>query len=145
MSFHHKLPVLETEMPIVMEAPDGLTSREAAKASKYEPRLLPITIDAIAQSDPSRVLAEFLEAPHHSEETFELTFGLFARVTDRLSWWMSAIGKQAELKTFDTIALAGFLDFRHYAMLVAAIKCGYKVPTHFHLFFLAYTDTNKRG
>ncbi|PCG90163.1 Hypothetical protein PENO1_100590 [Penicillium occitanis (nom. inval.)] len=106
-------------MPIVMEAPDGLTSRESAKASpKYEPRLLPITIDAIAQSDPSRVLAEFLEAPHHSEETFELTFGLFARVIDRLSWWMSAIGKQAELKTFDTIALAGFLDFRHYAMLI---------------------------
>lgn len=115
------------------EAHGGFTPNESLNTSTYLPRLLPTTIDAIAQSDPDRVFAEFLEAPHHSGETYELTFGVFARIIDRLSWWMSEICSQIGLKHFDTIAFAGFLDLRHYGMLVAAIKCGYKVKTHFDL------------
>jgi hypothetical protein len=105
----------------------------ASHFPQYQPRLLPTTIDAIANSDPDRVLAEFLEAPHHSGETFTLTFGVFARMVDRLAWWMSERCGQIGLIPFDTIALAGFLDLRHFAMLVAAMKCGYKVSAHDNL------------
>lgn len=117
-------------MPTATKAREGLSPNDSPKPSQYQPRLLPTTIDAIANTDPDRVLAEFLEAPHQSGGTFTLTFGVFARIVDRLTWWVSERCSQVGLKPFDTIALAGFLDLRHFGMLVAAMKCGYKVPTH---------------
>lgn len=100
-------------------------------ASIRQPRLLPATIDTIATEDPGRVLAEFLEAPHVNGRTFELTFSVFARLIDRLAWWLRGKCAKLELRPFDTIAFAGFLDLRHYGMLNATIKCGYKVE-HTH-------------
>lgn len=89
-------------------------------------RLLPITIDHIADHDPERIFAEFLDwsAPG---DVYKLRYRTFAKAIDSLAWWTSSTLSELRLPEFSVIAYVGFPDVRYYCMLVAAIKCGYTV------------------
>ncbi|KAJ3489739.1 hypothetical protein NLG97_g5935 [Lecanicillium saksenae] len=90
-------------------------------------KLMAQAVDEIAQSDPSRVFAEFLDPPHTTVDSLTLTFGALAAAVDRLGWWLEDVKKKHQLNELDACAYIGFPDLRYYVVLLACIKCRLKV------------------
>lgn len=101
---------------------------------RYGERLLPICIREIAEQDPERLFAEFIDPPllleNNSDNIWRLTFREFSRMIDRAAWWLDAKFRENGLTKGTTFAYLGRADVRYLVILVAAMKCGYPVRHH---------------
>src|SRR4051812_32218320 len=91
----------------------------------YGRRLLPITIDAIALSDPEKTWASIPKSSNLSDGFRDISFGMFANAINRLAWFIEE--KLGRSETFATVMYMGVPDIRHFMVIIAAMKTGYKV------------------
>ena len=87
---------------------------------------MPQVVDATALLQPEKIWASF--ALSGASLAFrDVSFKELAHAVDFVSWWIEdLIGRST---VFETIAYMGINDIRYGIMLLAAIKCGYKVHT----------------
>ena len=93
--------------------------------SSFGSRLLPQVVDELAKTDPNRVYATYQRSSDISAGFRDVTMREMASAVNKVAFWIKEnIGCST---TFETIAFVGPSDLRYAIMLLAAIKCGYKV------------------
>ena len=91
----------------------------------YGKRLLPTTIDKIADETPQKLFAAIPRTGDLKDGFMDVSFGDFARAADRIAWWLEELlGKST---TFETLAYLGPSDLRYFIFMIAVPKLGYKV------------------
>ena len=91
----------------------------------YGYRLLPITIDDIAESTPENPHFCVPRTSHLKDGFMDVTYADFSIAIDRSTWWLKdLLGKST---TVETLAYPGPLDLRYLILTVAASKVGYNV------------------
>jgi len=75
------------------------------QAEDYGRRLLPVLLDGLARTAPSRIFASIPTSQSYSTGLKDISMASIARAVDRISWWLdeqlgSAVG-------FPTIAYLG--------------------------------------
>ncbi|KAJ9609951.1 hypothetical protein H2200_006281 [Cladophialophora chaetospira] len=109
----------------------------AANSSTPGPgrRLLPISIDEIAQSDPERAWASIPLSSDLSVGYRDVSFRTFARAINRAAWFLeTTFGRPAASVT---IAYIGKSDMRYHILSMAAAKTGYQILFSSHINSLA--------
>ncbi|KIW16413.1 hypothetical protein PV08_06465 [Exophiala spinifera] len=107
-------------------------------------QLLNHVVDRRAKDTPDSVYAEYpISTTGYDEGFLQVTYADFANVINGLAWWLhNTIGPGIN---FETLAYIGPLDIRYNALLLGAVKAGYKVlltsprnslPAHVNLFNL---------
>lgn len=107
-------------------------------------RLLVQIVDDLATEKSERIYSEYPISPTTYEDGFrKITFPMFANAINGVAWWLhNTIGPG---KNFETLAYIGTLDLRYNALILGAVKTGYKVllasprnsiPAHVNLFNL---------
>ena len=72
---------------------------------EYGKRLLPVLVDDVARTDPSRVFGSMPTSPSFSSGLKDIDMETFARGVDRLAWWLEEqLGKAVD---FPSIAYLG--------------------------------------
>lgn len=118
-----------------MNSKDGtFLARPKSTGNRYGERLLLVCITEIAEQDPERLFAEFIDPPlllgNNPDNIWRLTFREFSRMIDRAAWWLDAQFRNNGLTRSTTFAYLGRADVRYLVILVAAIKCGHLVRHH---------------
>ena len=88
-------------------------------------RLLPQVVDYLAIHHPQKVYASFAVSTEVSDGFVDVTMASLANATNKLAWWIQY--KLDKDKRFNAICYTGISDIRYTIMILAAIKCGYKV------------------
>ena len=104
-------------------------------------RLIPSTIDHIAEVNPSKVFGSLPVSNTNLEAGFkDLTYGQVANAINGVAWWLEReIGRS---HNYETLAYLAPNDFRYPIFAVAAVKAGYTVSFCL-LFPLAMLPTGK--
>lgn len=91
-----------------------------------EKRLLVSIVDELAAQKSEVIYAEYpVSATTYDEGFRKITFPEFANAINGVAWWLhDTIGPG---KNFETLAYIGVLDIRYNALLLGAVKAGYKV------------------
>ena len=91
------------------------------------PRRLAVNIlDETAQTQPNKLFAEVPISPTSYDEGFEkITFRSMANAVNAVAWWLTDI--MGAGKDFQTLSYIGPNDLGHVALLLGAVKAGYKV------------------
>ncbi|OCL15374.1 acetyl-CoA synthetase-like protein [Glonium stellatum] len=93
-------------------------------AIPYGKRLIPPAIDEVARDDPEITCFSIPRTSDLSDGFTDISFRTFANAINRTAWFIeSTIGRSP---VFETILYMGAPDIRHYVVLVAAMKTGYK-------------------
>jgi len=89
-------------------------------------QLLNHVVDTRARESPELIYAEYPISPTGYDKGFlKITYADLANAINGLAWWLhNTIGPS---KDFETIAYIGPLDIRYNALLLGAVKAGYKV------------------
>jgi len=88
-------------------------------------RLLPVTIDYIAETDPGRVWASIPVSSKLSDGYRDIKYQTFANAIDQAAWFLeSTFGRSSD---FETVAYIGKSDMRYHILSMAAAKTGYQV------------------
>lgn len=89
-------------------------------------QLLNHVVDTRAREDPHAIYAEYPVSTTGYEQGFlKVTYPDLANAINGIAWWLhNTIGPGKE---FETIAYIGPLDVRYNALLLGAVKAGYKV------------------
>ena len=104
---------------------------DARKGREYGARLLPQVLDELAETDPMRTYAIYPQSSDPSKGFRLVKMIELATAVHKLAFWIErTIGRST---TFETIAYIGSSDIRYTIVLVAAIKCGYKVNEAYRL------------
>lgn len=92
-------------------------------------RLIPSTIDYIAEVNPSKVFGSLPISNTNLEAGFkDLTYGQIANAINGVAWWLEReLGRSHD---HETLAYLAPNDFRYPIFAVAAVKVGYKVRFH---------------
>ena len=108
-----------------MATASGEAGINGSFTTTYGSRLLPQVVDELATTNPGRVYATYQRSSDISEGFRDVTMGELASAVNKAAFWlMEVVGRST---TFETIAYVGPSDLRYAIMLLAAIKCGYKV------------------
>ena len=103
-------------------------------------RLLPITIDQIAEHNPDRAWASIPVSSSLSDGYSDVSFRSFANAINRAAWFLEAtFGRSSNS---ETIAYIGKSDMRYHTMSMAAAKTGYQVSRSELLLRLTWVDIN---
>ncbi|KAJ5999789.1 NRPS-like enzyme [Penicillium waksmanii] len=90
-----------------------------------ENNLLPHIIDYYAQEDPDRVYAEYPRSPNTYDDGFtQVTNHSFANVINGIAWWLT---NNLGPGNGETLAYIGTNDIRYPALVIGAIKAGYRI------------------
>lgn len=90
-----------------------------------ENNLLPHIIDHYAQEDPDRVYAEYPRSPDTYDDGFtQVTYHSFANVINGTAWWLT---NNLGPGNGETLAYVGTNDIRYPALVIGAIKAGYRM------------------
>ena len=101
------------------------TSKLALQEPNYGFRLLPHVLDDLAASDPHRIHSIYPRTSSLTQGYRHVTMRELANAVNGFAHWLeSAIGKSED---FATVAYFGLSDIRYTIILLAAVKCGYKV------------------
>ncbi|KAL9015569.1 MAG: hypothetical protein Q9185_007033 [Variospora sp. 1 TL-2023] len=92
--------------------------------SKYNERLLPVTFDEIARSNPSRLYATVAKSQYVSDGFQDLSFAEVARCVDNCASRLDDAFGHSEDN--ETVAYLGLPDLRTAIVFLAAVQCGYK-------------------
>ncbi|KAH8588823.1 hypothetical protein B0O99DRAFT_582561 [Bisporella sp. PMI_857] len=93
-------------------------------------RLLVTELDRTAQENPAQIFAALPVQNDILRGYRDINFKTISRAVNRMAWWIdSRIGRST---TFQTIAYRGARDIRYLIIVLAAIKCGFKMllPSH---------------
>lgn len=91
----------------------------------YGARLLPQVVDEYARIDPNRIYASILLSANVSQGFRDVRMKDMARAVNSMAWW---IKDHLGLRTdFETVGYIGVSDLRYPIIILAAIKCGWKV------------------
>ena len=89
-------------------------------------RLIPTTIDDIAEHSPTKVFGAVPRKSPNIEEGFrDVTYAQLANAINKVAWWL--VEELGRCDDFTTLALLAPQDFRYSIFCVAAVKAGYKV------------------
>ena len=88
-------------------------------------RLLPQVVDHLASSQPDRVFGKYIVNDDLSGGFMDMTMSNLATGVNHVAWWIAQnLGTSS---SFETVAYLGIADFRYTIVILAAIKCGFKV------------------
>ncbi|MCJ1263084.1 hypothetical protein MMC22_002954 [Lobaria immixta] len=91
----------------------------------YGARLLPQVVDEFARIDPNRVYASILLSADVSRGFRDVTMKDMARAVNSMAWWIKDhLGLRND---FETLGYLGVSDLRYPTIILAGIKCGWKV------------------
>ncbi|MCJ1352224.1 MAG: hypothetical protein MMC33_002208 [Icmadophila ericetorum] len=91
----------------------------------YGMRMLPQTLDDLAEIDPERTLGCIAKSSDISMGFTEVKMRDMARVVNHCAWWLEErIGRS---RAFETLGIMEIADFRYTALFLAAVKLGYKL------------------
>lgn len=91
----------------------------------YGARLLPQVVDEYARIDPNRVYASILLSADVSQGFRDVTMKDMARAVNSMAWWIKDhLGLR---NNFETLGYLGVSDLRYPTIILAGIKCGWKV------------------
>jgi hypothetical protein len=117
------------------------TSRPAELASAtFGRRLLPVVLDQLAESDPSRVYAAIPLSGELSHGFRDITVVEVARCVNYMSAWLEE--QFGCSSNFETVSYLGIPDIRGAILFLAAVKCGYKVCRVSWSFWICPTNTS---
>ncbi|TVY78113.1 Non-canonical non-ribosomal peptide synthetase FUB8 [Lachnellula suecica] len=105
-------------------------------------QLLVNILDGMARTRPQALYAEFpVSATTYEDGFFKVNYAAFANAVNGMAWWLETTLGRGE--NFETLAYIGPNDIRYNALLLGAVKTGYKmlfasprnsIPAHIHLF-----------
>ena len=108
-----------------MTTANGDAGVDGSSTTPFGSRLLPQVVDGLAKTDPQRIYATYQCSSDISEGFRNVTMRELASAVNKAAFWIKdVIGCST---TFETIAYVGPSDLRYTIMLLAAIKCRYKV------------------
>lgn len=89
-------------------------------------QLLNHVVDRRASDTPDAIYAEYpVSTTGYDQGFLKVTYADFANAINGAAWWLhNTIGPG---KDFETLAYIGPLDVRYNALLLGAVKAGYKV------------------
>jgi hypothetical protein len=89
-------------------------------------RLLVHIVDELAKDRSEAIYAEYpISATTYEDGYRKITFPAFANAINGVAWWLhNTLGPG---KNFETLTYIGILDLRYSAMILGAVKAGYKV------------------
>ena len=89
-------------------------------------QLLNHIVDCIAARRPQSLWAEYPTSPVSCEAGFnKITYGKFANAINRIAWWLhDTLGPSED---FETLAYIGPNNLVYPALVLGAVKAGYKV------------------
>ncbi|KAF1956304.1 acetyl-CoA synthetase-like protein [Byssothecium circinans] len=97
----------------------------ASSPPSYGNRTLPQTLDDYAANTPNRLYAAIPKSRDLADGFIDITCRDMARCVNFMSHWITEkLGKSSD---FETVAYIGIPDLRSVAVVLAGIKCGYKV------------------
>jgi len=106
-----------------------MTSRQfglIGTPSPYKDQLLNHVVDYVARVKPQALYAEFPLSPLSYEAGFrKITYGTFANAIDRIAWWL--YDNLGPGENFEALAYIGPNNFAYPALILGAVKAGYKV------------------
>lgn len=91
----------------------------------HGPRLLPVVIDEIAETDPDRAWASIPISTKLSDGYQDISFRRFANAINRAAWFLETTFGWSN--NGDTFAYIGKSDMRYHILSMAAAKTGYQV------------------
>ncbi|KAK4986085.1 putative NRPS-like protein biosynthetic cluster [Elasticomyces elasticus] len=87
-------------------------------------RTMPQVVDQVARVQPEAIWASYALSDNTAHFR-DVTFRELAHCVNHVAWWVeSLIGRSDK---FETLAYMGVSDIRYGFMLLASIKCGYKL------------------
>lgn len=89
-------------------------------------QLLNHVVDRRARESPKMIYAEYpISSTGYDQGFLKITYADLANAINGLAWWLhNTIGPGND---FETLAYIGPLDVRYNALLLGAVKAGYKV------------------
>lgn len=104
------------------------TEGENAPVPIHRKQLLCHIVDGMAKARPEALYAEFPYSPLSYEDGFrKITYAAFANAINGLALWLYKTLGPGNGNDFPTIAYIGPNDIRYNALILAAVKTGYKV------------------
>jgi hypothetical protein len=94
-------------------------------------RLLPVLIDDIAFTSPTRLFVAIPKPSHPRDGFIDINYFAFARAINKCAWWIEKELGRGQL--FETIAYIGPLDLLYPILIFAAVKTGYKVSPEYRI------------
>jgi len=91
-----------------------------------EKKLLNNMVDYLAFARPQALFAEFPKSLTRYDAGFQkINYATFANAINGIAWWLKDnLGPGSD---FETLAYVGHNDFRYNALVLGAVKAGYKV------------------
>lgn len=94
-------------------------------------RLLPVLIDEIASTYPTRLFVAIPKSSHPKDGFIDVNYSTFARAINKCARWINHELDRGQL--FETIAYIGPLDLLYPILIFAAVKTGYKVSSDYRI------------
>jgi hypothetical protein len=88
-------------------------------------RLLPHVIDYYAHHEPDRIFAAISESESIANGFRDISMKTMATAVDHMAWWLERTLRGSKKRR--TLAYVGAADLRYAIILLAAIKCGWRV------------------
>lgn len=104
-----------------MDTTDTMTGERPA----YGQRLMPSALDDLAKRSPKTLFASIPRTSDVTQGFRDITAADFARCVNFTAKWLE--NKFGRSNDFETIAYVGIADLRGSVIVLAAVKCGYKV------------------
>jgi hypothetical protein len=103
--------------------PTGLT--KISGNDVYGKRLLPMVADMLARTNPQKVHASIAVSADLSDGFRDVTISQMVNCANHMAWkTLELFGKST---SFETVSYLGISDLRYSIMVIAMMKCGYKV------------------
>lgn len=110
---------------IVEEIGENQKASQHVVPAAYGARLLPQVVDEYARIDPNRVYASILLSANVSQGFRDVTMKDMAGAINSMAWWIKDhLGLRNE---FETLGYIGVSDLRYPTIILAGVKCGWKV------------------
>ena len=93
-------------------------------------QLLIHVVDGMAKARPEALFAEYpISATTYADGDLKITYDSLANAVNGVAWWLNR--ELGPGKDFETLAYIGPNDVRYNAMILGAVKAGYKVSASF--------------
>lgn len=96
------------------------------KPHSHSHQLLNHIVDCIASKRPQTLYAEYpVSSTSYDDGFVKITYGKLANAIDRIAWWLvDTLGRGTD---YETLAYIGTNDLLYPALILGAVKAGYKV------------------
>ncbi|TGO65714.1 hypothetical protein BCON_0001g00280 [Botryotinia convoluta] len=107
---------------------EGHPGPKYAQDAPTKKQLLNNIIDGMARTRPNALWAvEPISSTTYSEGFRKITYSALANAVNGVAWWLTEQLGPGFRKDFQTICYMGWNDLRYVAMVLGAVKAGYKI------------------